>query len=138
MNNIICNNCYKIFLKNINQLPNEVKTLIFKFISIIKLVSLNHYYYKTYHYYITYNINSRDFSNYITDIIRKDNSLAFRYILKDMMLIENNFTKRKIYVYKKKNFKHMFDYLLFLCKNYESNNCKNLLINQEELKLKLT
>ena len=138
MNSIICNNCYKIFLKKINSLPNELKRLIFNFIPIIKLVTINHYYYKTYHHYITYSINSRDYSNYITDIIRKDNLFVFQYILNDLQLVENDFTKRKTYVYKKKTYKHMFDYLLFLCKNYESNNCKNLLINQQELKLKLT
>lgn len=138
MNSIICDNCYKVFLKRLNYLPNELKNIIFKFIPVIKLVNLNHYYYKTYHYYITCNIQSRNYQNYITDMIRKDNSLAFYNILNDIQSIENDFTRRKTYVYKKKNYKHMYDYLLFLCKNYESNNCKNLLIAQQDLKLKLT
>ena len=49
-----------------------------------------------------------------------------------------NLQKKNIMFTKKKNFKTLYDYLLFLCKNYESNNCKNLLINQQELKFKLT
>lgn len=139
MNNIICNNCYKIFLRKINNLPSELKILIFKFISIIKLVNLNHYYYYKYHYVISINIESRDYARYIHDLIRNDNQLAFYYTLREIKTIYvNEFTERKRYVYKKNIFKTLYDYLLFLCKNYESNNCKNLLINQEELKLKLT
>ena len=102
MNSIICDNCYKVFLKRLNYLPNELKNIIFKFIPVIKLVNLNHYYYKTYHYYITCNIQSRNYQNYITDMIRKDNSLAFYNILNDIQSIENDFTRRKTYVYKKK------------------------------------
>tara|TARA_B100000214_G_scaffold370720_1_gene345827 strand:- start:1393 stop:1812 length:420 start_codon:yes stop_codon:yes gene_type:complete len=139
MNSIICNNCYKIFLKKLNRLPNELKRLIFKFIPTIKLVTLNHYYYDKYHYMIGITIEQREYARYINDLIRNDNSLAFQQILKEMRNIyENEFTERKRYVYKRKIFKTLYDYLLFLCKNYESNNCKNLLINQQELKLKLT
>ena len=139
MNSILCNNCYKIFLKKLNRLPNELKRLIFKFIPTIKLVGLNHYYYDKYHYMISIKIFSGEYSRYIHDLIRNDNSLAFQQILKEMRNIyENEFTERKRYVYKRKIFKTLYDYLLFLCKNYESNNCKNLLINQQELKLKLT
>lgn len=139
MNSILCNNCYKIFLKKLNRLPNELKRLIFKFIPTIKLVGLNHYYYDKYHYMISIKIFSGEYSRYIHDLIRNDNSLAFQQILKEMRNIyENEFTERKRYVYKRKIFKTLYDYLLFLCKNYESNNCKNLLITQQEFKLKLT
>ena len=79
------------------------------------------------------------FNSTVHDLIRNDNSLAFQQILKEMRNIyENEFTERKRYVYKRKIFKTLYDYLLFLCKNYESNNCKNLLITQQEFKLKLT
>lgn len=139
MNSILCNNCYKIFLKKLNQLPNDLKNLIFNFIPTIKLVGLNHYYYNKYHYMISMKIFSGEYSRYIHDLIRNDNSLAFQQILKEMRNIyENEFTERKRYVYKRKIFKTLYDYLLFLCKNYESNNCKNLLITQQEFKLKLT
>lgn len=139
MNSILCNNCYKIFLKKLNKLPNEIKRLIFNFIPTIKLVGLNHYYYDKYHYMISIKIFSGEYSRYIHDLIRNDNSLAFQQILKEMRNIyENEFTERKRYVYKRKIFKTLYDYLLFLCKNYESNNCKNLLITQQEFKLKLT
>ena len=139
MNSIICNNCYKIFLKKLNCLPNELKRLVFKFIPTTKLVTLNHYYYDKYHYMIGINIEQREYARYIHDLIRNDNSLAFQQILKEMRNIyENEFTERKRYVYKRNSFKTLYDYLLFLCKNYESNNCKNLLINQQELKFKLT
>ena len=139
MNNIICCNCYKIFLRMIKELPSDVKEIIFQFIPKTKLVALNHYYYNKYHYTISINIEPRDYARYIHDLIRNDNGLAFYYTLKEIKTIYvNEFTERKRYVYKKNIFKTLYDYLLFLCKNYESNNCKNLLITQQEIKFKLT
>lgn len=128
MNSIICDNCYKIFLKSIRNLPTEIKDLIFSFIQLYKLVNLNHYYYNTYHYVISASVCSRNYQNYVTDIIRKDNLLAFKHILDEIKYTENVFTKKKTYTYKKKAFKELNNYLLFLCKMYESTNCKNLLI----------
>ena len=78
MNSIICNNCYKIFLKRLNSLPNELKKLIFNFIPIIKLVTINHYYYDKYHYIIGINIEQREYTRYIHDLMRNDNSFAFQ------------------------------------------------------------
>lgn len=128
MNSIICDNCYKNFLKSIRNLPVEITDLIFSFIQSYKLVNLNNYYYHTYHYVISSRIYPRNYQNYVTDIIRKDNSFAFKYILGEIKYTENEFTKKKTYVYKKKTFKELNKYLLFLCKMYESTNCKNLLI----------
>jgi hypothetical protein len=139
MNSILCNNCYMKILKNITRLPVELRRIIFNFIPAIKVVNMNHYYYNKYHYAISTNIEQREYARYVHDLIRNDNSVAFQQILKEVRSIyENEFTERKRYVYKRKIFKTLYDYLLFLCKNYESNNCKNLLIDQQELKLKLT
>jgi hypothetical protein len=103
MNSIICDNCYKIFLKTIGNLPVEIKDLIFSFIQSNKLVNLNHYYYHTYHYIISSRIYPRNYQNYVTDIIRKDNSFAFKYILGEIKYTENEFTKKKNICLQKKD-----------------------------------
>jgi hypothetical protein len=139
MNNIICDNCYKIFLRKIKELPPDVKNTIFQFIPKIKLLQLNHNYYKKYHFLIAVKIDDRDYQRYITDLIRKDHILSFNYLLNEIKYIySNEFLERKRYNYQKKTFKNLYDYLLFLANTYESNNCKNLLINEQELKIKLT
>ena len=140
MNSIICDNCYKLFLKKLHQLPKELKNSIFNFIPRIKLVGLNHYYFNKYHYLISIGIEERDYSRYITDIIRNDNSIAFLQIVNEIKInYVNEFTERNRYTYKRKTFKTLYDYLSFLCKSYESNNCLSILLNnQQELRLKLT
>ena len=136
MNNIICDNCYKIFLKKIHGLTKELRCIIFNYIDPIKLYGLNHYFYDKYHFIISSYISSRNYQNYIYDIIRKDNNLAFTYVLSELENITNEFTRTKFYYFKKKKFKNTETYLLFLCKYHESNRCKELLINHEQFKIK--
>ena len=139
MNNIVCDNCYKIFLRKTKELSPDVKYIIFQFIPKIKLLQLNHTYYKKYHFLIAFKINDRDYQRYIIDLIRKDHVLSFNYLLNEIKYIySNEFIERKRYNYKKKTFKNLYEYLLFLANTYESNNCKNLLINEQQFKIKLT
>ena len=138
MNNIICDNCYKVFLKKINGLTEELKCVVFSYINPIKLYQLNHYFYDKYHFIISSYINSRNYQNYVYDIIRKDNDLAFKYLLNELENITNQFTTTKVFHFKKKKFKNTETFLLFLCKYHESNRCRELLINHEQFKIKQT
>ena len=138
MNNIICSNCYKIFLRKITELPNDLKLLIFAFLPSLKKVFINHYFYNKYHYVISLHVNEYNYRNYICDMIRKDNELAFKYILDELNYIVNDFTKTKTFFFKKKKYKNTESFLLFLCKYHESNRCRELLINHEQFKFKLT
>lgn len=139
MNNIVCDNCYKVFLRKTKELPRDVKDLIFQFIPKIKLLQLNHTYYKKYHFLIAMRVDDRNYQSYLTDIIRKDHELSFNYLLNEIKYIySNNFLERKRYDYKNKRFKNLYEYLLFLTNTYESNKCRNLLINEQQFKIKLT
>ena len=125
MNNIICSNCYKIFLGKVKELPTDLKSLIFDFLPDLRKVFTNHFYYNKYHYVISLHISEYNYNNYICDVIRKDNQLAFKYILDELNYIVNDFTKTKTYFFKKKKYKNTETFLLFLCKYHESNRCEN-------------
>lgn len=130
MTNIMCNNCYLKMIRNLTRIHIYLRRFIFEFIEPIKVVNLNHEYYKKYHYIIATKIDERNYINYITDMIRKDNILAFQYIINELNMNKNcnQLLKKQRYTYKKKNYHCLYDYLLFLSKFHESNNCKNLLL----------
>ena len=131
MNNIICCNCVKIFLNRLREMDIHIKNNIFDYIQPIHLVCLNKGYYEKYHYLITDSISSRDFTSYIRFIIRNDHAFTFHCLIneKNDKLKQN---KKKSITFHNKSFKNVYDYMTFLCKNYESENCKNLLINYRQ------
>lgn len=131
MNNIICCNCNKIFLNRLREIDQHIRSNIFEYIQPIHLVCLNKEYYVKYHYLITQSVSSRNYASYIRFIIRNDNMFTFGCLLneKESQLMH---IKKKPFSFNNKNFKNIYDYMTFLCKNYESENCKNLLINYRQ------
>jgi len=117
-------------IRNLTRIDIYLRRCIFEFIEPIKIVNLNHEYYKKYHYVISTKISSRNYINYIIDMIRKDNILAFQYIINELNTHNDcsKLLKKQRYTFKNKNYNNLYDYLLFLTKFHESNNCKNLLL----------
>jgi hypothetical protein len=110
------------------KLPPEIIEIIFKYLRPISLVFLNKYYYNLHHPSIKlYICNERcQYNSYIRDIIRRDNSFSFSYILKENL---SYWLHMHNYYYKNKAYINYLYYLLDFCCLYDSNKCKELIDN---------
>ena len=118
----ICYNCYLCMFKKIDELPFELKELIFHFISGKNKILLNKFYYNKYHY--SYEIDYNE--SYVRKMIRNNYYFLFENYLMTPNIREK-MEKRKIYVYKNKKYKNYKEYLSGLCDIYEAFKCKILL-----------
>ena len=111
-------------IKTIKELPVEIISYIKQFIPYEKLVFVNPTYYKLYHYTIKKYIPLYD--NYIRDVIRRDNEYVF-----EQLMIENInlWLRKKDYIYKNMIFNNFVYFVLNYCIEFNSNNCRNKLIN---------
>lgn len=114
---------YNQFINKINKLPMEMKNEIFNFLPNEKLVFTNKQYYETYHP-LVYNLIPKRFTeNYIRDMVARDNSFVFYYILREKY---NKWEKITDYVFKNVVYFNYLQFILSYCIMNESTNCKNV------------
>tara|TARA_A100001035_G_C27567400_1_gene401468 strand:+ start:57 stop:437 length:381 start_codon:yes stop_codon:yes gene_type:complete len=117
----------------INNLPDELKMLIYNYIPINVKINLSKKIYINYydeHYEHIKTILCKgvyrrfSFNTYVEKIIKKDLSFLFTNIIKKESRI---WGKKKKYKYKGKNYKNYIDFLKELCQKNESTRCLNLI-----------
>ena len=118
---------------NINNLPDELKRLIFEFIQIKVKIILNKFFYISLfdkHYiYLKHSIcngiyRKFSFNTYIERLIKNDCNFIFKLMIKKEIFIWGN---KKRYKYKGKNYKNYISFLKYLCIKNESNRCYNII-----------
>ena len=110
-------------MKHISDLPNEIIDLIKEFIPREKLVFVNSGYYKLYHHTIKKYIPL--YSNYIRDIIRRDNEYVFEEVVKENIEL---WFKKKEYFYKNMIFDNYIYFIMNYCIENNSERCRDILI----------
>lgn len=117
------------FYDRLNVMPQDVKNIIYNYIPKIALTFLNKSNYNENHKIVRNYINKKHLENYIRKIVRQDNSFVFNKILNEnlekWLNIKNYYHKDCIYA----------NYLIFLnsyCIDYESFNCKKLIVELME------
>jgi hypothetical protein len=111
-------------LKKIYNLPEDMILIIKEFLPKRVLVFTNRENYSLYHHFVKKSIS--DYENYIRDMIRRDNSFVFEYILNE------NYKKWetiKKYKYKNMIFNNYFYFTFSYCIENESTNCRNIITN---------
>jgi hypothetical protein len=110
----------------INNLPKELVDYIFQYLKPITLVFLNKKYYQLHHPSIKlYLCNIKhQYSNYIRDIIRRDNDFVFSFIIEENW---KNWLNFKNYSFKDKIFMNYIYFLIDYCFTYDSNKCKDII-----------
>ena len=110
------------------KLPSELTKHIFEYLRPIALVFLNKIYYELHHPSIKLHIchKTQQYHSYIRDIIRRDNSFSFSYILKENL---RSWLHMHSYHYKNKSYINYLYYLLDYCCLYDSSKCKELIDN---------
>jgi hypothetical protein len=109
-------------LKKIYNLPEDMIKIIKEFLPKKFLVFINRENYDLYHHLVKKYIF--DYENYIRDMIRRDNSFVFEYILKENYKKWENI---KQYKYKNMIFKNYFYFTISYCIENESTNCRNII-----------
>ena len=110
----------------INQLPLELVDIIYGYLAIRNIVFLNKSNYALYHNILKQFICKGKYTNYIRDMIRKDNEFVFEYILRE------NFKKWlgiKKYYYKNNIFANYIYFVLYYCIENDSGKCRITLSN---------
>ena len=120
------NNTYENLIKKINKLPYELVNEIKEFLPNHKLIFTNKDNYSKYHSIIYKLIPKRDTSNYIRDIIYRDNDFAFKHVLEDKYNTWVNYNK---YIFKNCIYSNYITFIRDLCITHESTKCKNILNN---------
>jgi hypothetical protein len=111
-------------IKSLESLPSEIISIIKSYLPNTKLIFLNKYYYKKYHYLVKNIINKNDFEKYLREMIRRDNDFVFSHILLDF---HTSIAKIKNYVYKDVMYKKYYYFLIDYCIKNESIKCRNIL-----------
>lgn len=110
----------------INQLPLELVDVIYGYLAIRNIVFLNKSNYALYHNILKKFICNGKYTNYIRDMIRKDNEFVFEYILRE------NFKKWlgiKKYYYKNNIFANYIYFVLYYCIENDSSKCRTTVSN---------
>ena len=110
----------------INQLPLELVDIIYGYLAIRNIVFLNKSNYALYHNILKKFICNGKYTNYIRDMIRKDNEFVFEYILRE------NFKKWlgiKKYYYKNNIFANYIYFVLYYCIENHSSKCRTTVSN---------
>ena len=126
-----CENCRKKFWNTVSRLPNEVCNKIFSYVRDEEKIFVNKECYLRYHHLLKDKINSKNYDNYLRDIIRTDATLVLNQLLEENY--EKWLTKRKR-IHKNVIYSNYIDYLIGLCMDYESTKCRELINNFYENK----
>jgi hypothetical protein len=111
-------------MNTISELPDEIIRLIKEYIPIHKLIFVNSFYYKSYHYLIKKYIPL--FENYIRDTIRRDNEFVFEQIIRENI---NYWVKKKQYIYKNMIFNNYIYFIIHYCIENNSDKCRLIIKN---------
>tara|TARA_B100001093_G_scaffold507866_1_gene569082 strand:+ start:3026 stop:3445 length:420 start_codon:yes stop_codon:yes gene_type:complete len=114
----------------IEYLPDDIINIIFNKINVFQLIFLNKEYYHKFNYLVDSKINIGRYDSYVRDIVRNDYSFIFENILIRKI---NFWLLRKNYLYNNVIYNDFLDFLLFYCKNNNSNKCSHLIYLQLDL-----
>ena len=126
-----CENCRIKFWNTVSRLPNEVCNKIFAYVKDEEKIFVNKEYYNKYHHLLKDKINSKNYDNYVRDIIRTNSSLVLN------QLLEENYERwlvKKKRIHKNVIYNNYIDYLIGLCMEYKSTKCRELINNFYENK----
>lgn len=121
-----CENCRIKFWNTVSCLPNEICDEIFLYVRDEEKMFVNKEYYIKYHHLLKDKINSKNYDNYVRDIIRTNSSFVLN------QLLEENYERwlaKKKRIHKNVIYNNYIDYLIGLCMEYESTKCRELIIN---------
>jgi len=110
------------FIKKINSLPEVIVDLIKEYVPKHMFVFTNRENYELYHPFITPYI--KDYYDFIKDTIKRDNEFVFDTIVKE------NYIKWfiiKQYRYKDMIFLNYLYFMIHICIEYESENCRKVI-----------
>ena len=106
----------------LNDLPDDIITLIKEFIPRQYLVFANKTFYNLYHHTIRNNIPL--FDNYVRDMIRRDNNIVFDKILRENIDL---WLKNRQYRYKNMVFNNYIYFILYYCMENNSFRCREII-----------
>lgn len=118
------NNKYENLIEKINQLPYELVNEIKYFLPSYKLIFTNKENYSKYHHLVYNLIQKRVTSNYIRDIIYRDNEFVFKHLLYDKYQTWVKYTK---YIYHNIIYSNYIEFIRDLCITNQSTKCANIL-----------
>lgn len=112
-----------MYIKYINNLPDDIIKLIKEFIPHQKLVFVNKTFYNLYHYTIRNSIPL--YENYVRDVIRRDNDYVF-----DKIIGENfdRWINDRQYRYKNMIFNNYIYFIMNFCIENDSDRCREVLL----------
>ena len=119
-----CENCRIKFWNTVSCLPNEICNEIFLYVRDEEKIFVNKEYYIKYHHLLKDKINSKNYDNYVRDIIRTNSSFVLN------QLLEENYERwlaKKKRIHKTVIYNNYIDYLIGLCMEYESTKCRELI-----------
>jgi hypothetical protein len=108
----------------LNDLPDDIISLIKEFIPRQYLVFVNKTFYNLYHHTIRNNILL--FDNYVRDMIRRDNNVVFDKILGENIDL---WIKNRQYRYKNMVFNNYIYFVLHYCVENNSVRCREIINN---------
>lgn len=111
-----------IIIKEINDLPNEIKDIIFEYIPNYRRVFINKFYYNSYHNLLTPFI--QNYESYVRQMIRNDNTFVFDKIMRENIDL---WIKNKKYYYENMIFNNHIYFIMYYCIKHDSENCRKLL-----------
>ena len=119
-----CENCRIKFWNTVSRLPNEICSEIFSYVRDEEKIFVNKENYRKYHHLLRDKINSKNYDNYLRNIIRTNATLVLN------QLLEENYKKwlvKKKRIHKNVIYNNYIDYLIGLCMDYESTKCRELI-----------
>jgi len=111
-----------LIIKKINDLPNEIKDIIFEYIPNYRLIFINKFYYNSYHNLLIPFI--QNYESFVRDMIRRDNFFVFKKVIEENI---HRWLKKKIYIYKNMIFNNHIYFIIYYCVENNSENCRKLL-----------
>ena len=111
-------------IEKINNLPDNLKNIIFEYIERKYVVFTNKKNYFLYHHLIKKNI--MNYSNYIRDIIRRDNHFVFHLLIRENF---DKWIKMKQYIYKNMIFNNYLYFVMNFCIENNSERCREVLLH---------
>lgn len=116
-------------MKLFEQLPSDILRYIFTFVPTTTKLWLTKANYTKHHSLVWDLIPNDQIENYIREMVHRDNSFVFSFILKENF---NRWISFKKYQYKSIIYSNYIYFLLGLCIDSQSPNCRNLIRNRLE------